>query len=268
MSEYEDTIDYMRKRDRGAVVVILILASVLSLATRTTASSPLDTMGDLAAHRGGADLYPENTLTAFKAIQQDMPGVVLEFDVMAIKDGTLVISHDKTVDRVSNTKGKVANMTRAQWSALRINHPQGGASAPASTLEEVLDEFAGTDVPMFIELKDNTVADRFIETLWPHREQIVVASFIGSMAERLAKSGLHTMHLSGGLVEPLDGVEYVGFSNTNITKAYVDTHDVEVWAWGDDVTADMADADTRGIDGYVTNNPNGWTRAHRQQVGQ
>lgn len=250
----------MRKRAPflviAVVAVTVLFAIVLNVATRAEETSTLDSMGQVAAHRGGAGLYPENTLTAFKAVQKETPGVILEFDVVAIKDGTLVVSHDKTVDRVSNSAGSVKDMTGKQWSALRINHPKGGPSAPASTLLEVLDEYAGTDVPMFVELKDNTVADKFIETLWPHREQIVVASFTANMAAQLAKSGFHTMHLSTNPVEPVTGVEYVGFSNVQITTEYVQSHpNVKVWAWGDDVTADMAESDTRGVAGFITNYP-------------
>lgn len=173
----------------AVVVMSALLVSVFSVATRTEEPSPLDGMGNMAAHRGGAGIYPENTLTAFKAIQADMPGVVLEMDVMGLKDGTLVISHDKTVNRVSDSTGNVKDMTRAQWSALMINHPQGGPSAPASTLKQVLDVYAGTPIPMFIELKDYSVADAFIEALFPYRNQIVVAAFNATVAERLLKSG-------------------------------------------------------------------------------
>lgn len=246
----------MRKIFLAVVVVAAILASVLSVATRAEDASPLDTMGSMAAHRGGAALYPENTLTAFKNIHQDMPDVILEMDVRGLKDGTLVIWHDATVDRNTNATGKVADMTKAQWANLRVNGP--GGTAPATTLQEVLDEFAGTDVPMFIELKDTTVTDKFIETLHPHREQIVAASFKPDIASRLARSGFHTMQLSTPPVEPVDGVEYVGFSNSRTTKQYVDAHpDVKVWAWGDDVTVDMAESDQRGLAGFIANNPRG-----------
>lgn len=246
----------MRKTLLAVVVVSAVLASVLSIATRTEDASPLDTMGNMAAHRGAADLYPENTLTAFKRIHHDMPEVILEMDVRGLKGGTLVIWHDATVDRTTNETGKVSDMTKAQWSRLRVNGPHG--TAPASTLNEVLDEFAGTGVPMFIELKDTTVANEFIETLHPHREQIVAASFDSGIASRLSRSGFHTMQLSTKPVEPIDGVEYVGVSNTRVTKQYVDAHpNVKVWAWGDDVTADMPDTDTRGVAGFIANNPRG-----------
>lgn len=241
-----------------SVVVVVLLATVLSLATKTDEPCALDNIGNMAAHRGGAALYPENTLTAFKAIKKDMPDVVLEMDVVALADGTLVINHDKTVDRTTNGTGRVADMSLAQWEALRVNGPN--STAPTSTLDDVLDEYAGTDVPMFIELKDYTVSDKFIETLFPHRGQVVVAAFNAGVAERFVKSGFQTMQLSTKPPTLIPGVQYVGVSNKNITTTFVNTaHDAgtKVWAWGDDVTGTMPTTDTRNIDGYIANDPRG-----------
>ena len=249
----------MRKWLLGGVVVVL-LASVFSLATKTVEPGPLDDVGNMAAHRGGAALYPENTLTAFKAMQADMPGVVLEMDVRALKDGTLVVTHDATVDRTTNSTGRVADLSLAQWRSLRVNGPN--STAPASTLKDVLDVYADTDVPMFVELKDYTVADKFIETLFPHRAQIVVAAFNTGVAERFLKSGFQTMQLSTKQPALIDGVQYVGVSNTNITTTFANqahAQDTKVWAWGNDVTGDTPNGDTRGIDGYIADNPKGGT---------
>lgn len=56
--------------------------------TQTDRPTPLN-----IAHRGGADLWPENTLEAFaRAIQLGVDG--LEFDIQLSKDGILVIHHD------------------------------------------------------------------------------------------------------------------------------------------------------------------------------
>lgn len=257
VSDNKITMNNIRNRAvLSLVVVSMILISVFGIAAKTYEPSPLDDVGNMAAHRGGADLYPENTLTAFKAIRQDMPGVVLEFDVRALTDGTLVINHDAAVDRTTNGAGRVDAMSLDQWTALRVNGPNG--TAPASTLQEVLDVFVGTDVAMFVELKDYSVADKFIEILFPHRGQIVVAAFKTSVAELFVESGFQTMQLSGAPPALIDGVQYVGVSDKNITAAFVSqahTAGVQVWAWGGDVTADSATADKRGVDGFIADNP-------------
>lgn len=245
----------------GAGVVVVILASIFGLAPRTVETTALDEVEypAVAAHRGGLTVHPENTLTAFKAVEAEHPGMPIEMDVRALKDGTLVMIHDATVDRTAEgTTGAVNAMTPAQWAALRIKNPNGG-TVPASTFQQVLDHFADTDTPLVIELKDYSGADKFIEAVWPHKDQIIVQSFNAGMVDRFVKSGLHTLQLSNDLPVIADGVEHVGVSNKSITAEFVEqAHDqaVKVWAWGNDVTADMADTDTRGIDGFISNNPN------------
>ncbi len=62
---------------------------------------------DIAAHRSGAGLAPQNTLMAFENIlsQEDTLGVdILEFDVQITKDGELVLLHDLTYDGTTNAE--------------------------------------------------------------------------------------------------------------------------------------------------------------------
>jgi len=56
----------------------------------------------VAAHRGGADLAPENTLQAFRAAQGPaIEAELIELDLHRAADGELVVIHDRTVDRVT-----------------------------------------------------------------------------------------------------------------------------------------------------------------------
>ena len=58
---------------------------------------------DIAAHRSGAGLAPQNTLMAFENIVENSSCVnTLEFDVQVTKDGELVLHHDLTYDSTSN----------------------------------------------------------------------------------------------------------------------------------------------------------------------
>ncbi len=60
---------------------------------------------DIAAHRSGAGIAPQNTLMAFENIieQNDVLGVdTFEFDVQITKDGELVLLHNLTYDDTSN----------------------------------------------------------------------------------------------------------------------------------------------------------------------
>ncbi|MBI1944017.1 MAG: glycerophosphodiester phosphodiesterase [Betaproteobacteria bacterium] len=73
----------------------------------------------IVAHRGGGKLAPENTLGAIRhGASMGFEGV--EFDVMLAGDATPVLIHDETVDRTTDGRGAVAQMTYAELSKFSI----------------------------------------------------------------------------------------------------------------------------------------------------
>lgn len=61
----------------------------------------------LAAHRGGGDNNPENTMMAFRAAINDYQVDIIESDLWLTKDGYLVYNHDGYIDRTSNVNGDI-----------------------------------------------------------------------------------------------------------------------------------------------------------------
>ena len=93
----------------------------------------------IAAHRGDWRNHPENSIPAFKSCI-DMGIDMIEIDVQRTKDGKLILMHDRTVDRCTNGKGKIEDMTYDEIQKLRLR-PQHNASVTRNhipTLEEVL----------------------------------------------------------------------------------------------------------------------------------
>lgn len=94
----------------------------------------------LCAHRGAMQTHPENTIPAFHAAIQ-AGAHMIEFDVWFTKDNEMVVLHDSSVDRTTNGKGKVSDLTLAELKKLDA----GSWKAPdfvgerIPTLEEVLD---------------------------------------------------------------------------------------------------------------------------------
>lgn len=71
------------------------------------------------AHRGNHTRVPENTLASIQeAIKYSVDYV--EVDLRTTKDGHLVIHHDGTVDRSTNGKGKIADMTLKEIRNLQV----------------------------------------------------------------------------------------------------------------------------------------------------
>ena len=71
------------------------------------------------AHRGVSALMPENTLPAFAAALS-LGADEIEFDVRLTKDSQLIISHDGTLERISDGTGNLSDYTLEELRKLNI----------------------------------------------------------------------------------------------------------------------------------------------------
>lgn len=91
------------------------------------ARTGLAASGEIAAHRGGYALTPENTLAAFHSCPAASDFV--EFDVRTSADGQFVVIHDETVDRTTSGTGRVDRLTLAQLKELDAGSKYSSAFA-------------------------------------------------------------------------------------------------------------------------------------------
>ena len=97
------------------------------------------------AHRGGAIEHLENTMPAFQACV-DMGFAYLETDVQVTADGVLVAFHDSTLERVTDSTGRLDQLPWAQVARARI-----GGREPVVLLEDLLG--AWPDVRFNLDIK-------------------------------------------------------------------------------------------------------------------
>lgn len=240
------------------------------------------------AHRGGAGLRPENTLEAFRhavALGADW----LELDVHLTADGEVVVIHDETVDRTTDGKGSVHDMTLAQIKSLDAGYrwtADGGRTFPyrdrglsVPTLDEVLAAFPET--PILIELKDDdpALAEAVAARIRRHEagDRVMVASFhdrtlqhFRAIAPGIATSLAHDESLRFVILQRLGltafyqppGValqvpEYSGrlkvFSGGLVRLAHERGLEVHVWTVND--ARKMEQLLMEGADGILTDYP-------------
>lgn len=84
---------------RKYVALLSVLVAVMTM-NSGCASAPRKIL--VIAHRGDSAQYPENTLLAFHHAAQKGADLV-ELDTHATADGTLVVIHDATLDRTTNS---------------------------------------------------------------------------------------------------------------------------------------------------------------------
>jgi len=88
------------------------------------------------AHRGCSMVYPENTLSAFRAAAEVEGITGIELDVQLTKDCEIVVIHDETVDRTTNGTGSVRDYTLTELQTLEIQGKDGEIEH-VPTMEEV-----------------------------------------------------------------------------------------------------------------------------------
>lgn len=115
------------------------------------------------AHRGASGYLPENTISAFiKAVELGADGI--ELDIHKTKDGQLVVIHDEKIDRTSDGKGKVVDMTLEELRRYNYNatHPEC-KYADIPTMREVFELIKPTDLLINIEIKNGVTFYEGIE---------------------------------------------------------------------------------------------------------
>lgn len=191
------------------------------------------------AHRGGMNIYPENTQEAFDyAVAAGYP---IELDVVQLSDGDFAVIHDTTMDRTTTSTGNVSSINRATFLAATCDASSWwgtASSATLVTLDQVLDRY-GKSATYVIELKGGSRAD--LTTLldgysWAV-DYVVLASFDRTTCNDMATDGYEVMFLvpdgstasaNTGASLLASGINYVGVAwedGVGISTSTLTTYD-------------------------------------------
>jgi glycerophosphoryl diester phosphodiesterase len=131
------------------------------------------------AHRGASGRFPENTLAAFGAAIK-AGAEMCELDVQLTRDEALAVIHDATVDRTTDGRGAVAELTIAEIKRFDAGAKFGAAFSgeQVPTLEEVFELTEGR-CALNIELKAEGLEHRVCEVIKVRRAfaTTIVSSF-------------------------------------------------------------------------------------------
>ena len=180
---------------------------------RLTPTHPfLDHPGPIPfAHRGGAEVHPENTMEAFAAAVA-LGYRYLETDVHVTTDGVLVAFHDERLDRVTDRQGLVADLPWSEVKAARV-----AGREPIVAFEDLLATFPearinvdpkhDAAVPALIRvLRDKRVAERLCIGSFSDRRVAEIRRAIGPAAcTALAPWEVSTLRLGSWGIRPLLG---------------------------------------------------------------
>ena len=113
----------------------------------------------IIAHRGDSAHRPENTLAAF-ASALELGAELVEMDVQITKDGAVVVMHDPSVDRTTDGRGRLRDLTLREVRRFSAGYPVRFGAAFAGervpTLAEAL-SFLRERARAMIEIKSDSV---------------------------------------------------------------------------------------------------------------
>ena len=240
------------------------------------------------AHRGGGGLFPENTLGAFE-YSAKMGADVLELDVHATADGTLVVLHDADVSRTTDGRGRVSEMTLGALKKLDAGdrfsidngqtYPFRGIGIKVPTLEEIFDALPQMTYNIEPKQAEPSIIAPLCSLIRARKmtEKVIVGSFRQAVIDEfraqcpeVATSAspsevtefltLSKIGLSESYSPPMQALqipENLGKLSV-VTKEFVENahrKNLKVHVWTINETADMQRLINVGVDGIMTDYP-------------
>ncbi len=211
-------------------------------------------------HRGASSYEPENTFRSFmKALELGVDAV--ELDVRRTKDDAIVVIHDAKVEKTTNGRGLVCELTLEELKQLVT---EKGEKIP--TLEETLD-FLDKKVRIVIELKEvgiekkvlNLIRDRGLE------KNVIIVSFLEEALGRVRELDdkieiglIYVRHknpikaalqLKANYLLPL----YHFTHTANINEAH--ENGLKVIVWTINKREEVSEYVNKGVDGIASDKP-------------
>jgi glycerophosphoryl diester phosphodiesterase len=240
------------------------------------------------AHRGGAGLWPENTLHAFERAAE-LGADVLELDVRLTADGALVVFHDSGVGRTTDGAGEVGALKLAELKRLDAGHrwtADGGKTFPfrgrgltVPTLREVFERLPR--MRFNVEPKDESAAAvkelcRVLRA-GEMEERVVVGSFRQSVIDEFRREcpgvatsaspaeaskflALYQAGLAASYSPPMQALQIPESAGgvRVLTRGFVEAaheRNLQVHAWTINSESDMRRLLAAGVDGIMTDYP-------------
>jgi len=182
----------------------------------------------------------------------------LEFDVRRCGDGRIVVIHDDTINRTTNGRGRIADLSYDE-----LRRFDAGSGEPIPLLSDVLDQF-GARCLLNIELKEPGIVDDVKRLVLERRleRHVIISSFewqelacavpeipIALLSSKLENLISAARNLHAAAIHPRKDV----VSGTLIEAAREAKLQVNVWTVND--AAEISKFRSLGADGIFTDFP-------------
>lgn len=224
---------------------------------------------EIIAHRAGANLAPENSLSALRG-SINAKASMAEIDIQQLKDGTLVVLHDTNFKRTSGINLNVSETDYKTVKNLDIGSYFSNKfiGEPVPTLEQML--LAAKDkITLMIELKssghEKNMEKQVLELIekYDMQDQCVIASMNLDILKHIKdlNSEIYTVYISIFLISKQYDLKYLdayslettSLSPSLVTQAHLQGK--KVYAWTANTETSVQKIVRCYADGIVTDNP-------------
>lgn len=213
-------------------------------------------MAIVIGHRGAKALAAENTLDSIRAAAKCKADLV-EVDIRLSRDGNLVLMHDETVDRTTNGRGKVEDLSLEELQSLEVM----GSGERVPTLREAVELTEELRLGIVVEMKEEGLEELVAKEL-EGSNAMVTSFFHSSLLEVKGTSNLKTGIIISSLpVRPVELALWAGadaiFPRKTNPRLFQEAHrcGIEVYPWTINSIDEASWLLRLGADGLVTDDP-------------
>ncbi|UCG49214.1 MAG: glycerophosphodiester phosphodiesterase family protein [Phycisphaerales bacterium] len=170
-------------------------------------------------HRGATTEAPENTLEAYSAAM-DLGADGVEIDIRRSKDGVLYLFHDDTLDRLTNSTGKVRELTYYELLSITPKDIHGRANSQTRppTLAAFLVLARRRAMLIHLDIKEAGLQDEIVRMfdqadIWPH-----ICEVNGGNADRIRPPDDPNRHDPNAPYNKVGLIPYKGWAPTGDHK--------------------------------------------------
>ena len=273
-----------RRRSAAYLVTSLLIAAeaggilYVNLARGNVNNMVLSSFS-VTAHRGGALMAPENTMSAMEYAVASMSDYA-EIDVQETKDDILVLLHDNNLKRTTGLNANVWDMAYQEVAQLdagvKFNKRFLGEKVP--TLDEII-KYSKGKIRLNIEVKSNghnkNIVSKVIKCIEDNdfEDQCILTSMNYGFLKQAKelnpdiKTG-YIMTMTYGSIRDIECADLFSVKHTYVTRWFVkEAHACgkEVHAWTVNYPGDIQRMITYGADGVITDDP---ALVHRIYLGE
>lgn len=253
------------------VLIVLSESAYLIVEARTNLTNVGTAQSAVAvtAHRGGARMAPENTLSAMM-YAVDALADVAEIDVQETKDGEIVLLHDTNLKRTTGFNANIWDLTYDEVSQLDagVKFNKKFRGEPVPTLDQVI-KYCKGKIKLNIEVKYNGhnkgIMKKVVKIIEDNNfvDDCVVTSMNYKFLKQTKqenpdiKTG-YTLRMTYGDLSELTDADFFSVKHTYISGPFVENvHKLgkEVYAWTLNYEGDMQRMISMNVDNIITDEP-------------